>query len=120
MPVVPRNMTKDKKKKMDVKEDEIKRRTSRKLVLLATELKKAGLRPTWFGLPSNPVVEGFFTENASGLDKGIIELRKNEEKLGDLTKCLEVNNAVILDKKDFVHDTGNLVTRFLIDTKRVL
>ena len=120
MPPTRRNAPKDKKKKIDVKEDDIRRRTSRKLVLLATKLTKSGIRTTWFRLPSNPVVEGFFTENVSGLDRGVIEFKKNEDKLDVLTRCLEVNRATILDKKDFVHDTGNLVTRILVDTKRVI
>jgi len=119
MAVPARNAT-NKKRSINVQEDDIKRRASRKLVLLAMELKKTGLRPTWFGLPSNPVVEGFFTENVSSIDVGVLEIKKDDGKLDIITKCLEVNRASIIDKKDHMHDTGTLVTRFLVDTKKMI
>ena len=107
----------------DQKKDNKARSVTRKGVTLMMELRKSnvGSKPVLCGLPSNSAFKGDFEVVEDQIDMIIIEFLGKLETLEieGITELLNTNSAEFIDAKEHEYDGGSIVSRVLIDVKKI-
>lgn len=94
----------------------------RKVILVVNELRQEGLKPSWFGLLTNPVAASFFHDIDKVRGLAVVEFLQEvyDQEREMISELLNLNKTTVVDERYYEYDDGKAVIRVLIDITKAI